>query len=129
MQGKYYVFKQKFAFVNFSLLSQGPHFYVPTCQALHLLQPSSPTLTSRVVLHSISALNQLLNHFVCLFVGKGVHQRWRWQLINQSSMCAAPQQALPFQEKSKAFQFWRSDKRRGQYSGAESSSQHSVKSL
>ena len=66
MQGKYYVFKQKFTFVNFSLLSQGPHFYVPTCQALHLLQPSSPTLTSSVVLHSISALNQLLNHFVCL---------------------------------------------------------------
>lgn len=44
------------------------------------------------------------------------------------NVCSS-QQALPFQEKSKAFQFWRSDKRWGQYLVAESSSQHSVKSL
>lgn len=62
--GEIWVFQHKVAFINFSILSSGPHIYIPASQAHHLLQLSSLILTPSSVLHSIFALNQPSVHFL-----------------------------------------------------------------
>lgn len=50
-EGKYLVFKYTIVPVNLSILED--HFYDSTSQVLHLLEPSSPTLTPKIILHPI----------------------------------------------------------------------------